>query len=669
MSDSRSTIDEGSINDDNHIYANVQEMEEESRRQGKPPIPSSIDEAIRDVGSGWFEYLTDAGRSYFYNHETGDCHWKPPRFLKPPLEVISVLNGLSNPQNISMHSEVGSSDDVSASCSESHSTISAVCFAKPDDSIISENNKSSAVWSTLSVRNKATDKRMSVQTIAQELQSAGYLQSHKSNEEIGSDTNFHSVPKTVGNEPCSSNYPNRLPSRNITQKSIKCGTLEKCKVADAGIRLKKKEWTTCYLFLSSAHIIFYKDERSAEKSGRHYEAPLGMCDLRGATLKWADEKDKRRKHIFQLELTDGTVYYFSTSNTQDVNGWFHAMRQVVSKLPRPDAYPTPVLERGLTAAGLVRNSSNLSHSSRSLSIGQARRSFKKSKISGKEVAVTGDEKKRADIEEVRLTRESIIEKLKRFFRSRPSIESLKEKGIYKPEPVFGSTLAAICHHEQTTVPRFIQLVTEVVESKGLDTDGLYRVSGNLSSIQRIRCQVDQEKYIALLAEDDVHVLTGALKLFFRELSEPIFPFHLAKDFIYANRLPKGEGKLKAFDDLLNKLPLVNRETLKVLFAHLIRVSNHADKNRMEIHNLAIMFGPSLFSSGANEIGSDSVKGGNSKKGKAANKKMKEKPAGMQSNSHLAYNMIMQGQTVEYLLKEFKRFPSMQPQQHSSVSRK
>lgn len=62
MSDSRSTIEEGSINDDDHIYANVQEMEEESRRQGKPPIPSSTDEAIRDVGGGWCEYLTDAGR-------------------------------------------------------------------------------------------------------------------------------------------------------------------------------------------------------------------------------------------------------------------------------------------------------------------------------------------------------------------------------------------------------------------------------------------------------------------------------------------------------------------------------------------------------------------------------------------------------------------------------
>lgn len=39
-----------------------------------------------------------------------------------------------------------------------------------------------------------------------------------------------------------------------------------CKVAEAGSRLKKKEWSPCYIFLSSAHIIFYKDEKSAEVS-------------------------------------------------------------------------------------------------------------------------------------------------------------------------------------------------------------------------------------------------------------------------------------------------------------------------------------------------------------------------------------------------------------------
>uniref|UniRef100_A0A158Q8J0 WW domain-containing protein n=1 Tax=Elaeophora elaphi TaxID=1147741 RepID=A0A158Q8J0_9BILA len=230
MNDSRSTTEEGSINDDEHIYANVQEMEEESRRQGKPPIPSSTNEAIRNVGSGWYEYLTDAGRSYFYNHETGDCHWKPPRFQKPPVEVTGVLNGLSNQQGSSLLSEAESRNDISASCSESHSTVSTGCFAKMDDSTCGENSKSNAVWSTLSLRNKITEKRMSVQTIAQELQATGHLHSHKSNEEIGADMNFHLVPKIGGSEPCSSNYPNRLPSRNITHKSIKCGTLEKCEV-------------------------------------------------------------------------------------------------------------------------------------------------------------------------------------------------------------------------------------------------------------------------------------------------------------------------------------------------------------------------------------------------------------------------------------------------------
>jgi hypothetical protein len=59
------------------------------------------------------------------------------------------------------------------------------------------------------------------------------------------------------------------------------------------------------------------------------------------------------------------------------------------------------------------------------------------------------------------------------------------------EPVFGSTLVEISQRERLTVPKFVRTVTEVIEAKGLDVDGLYRVSGNLSSIQKIRCQVDQ----------------------------------------------------------------------------------------------------------------------------------------------------------------------------------
>uniref|UniRef100_A0A183F0C7 Ovule protein n=1 Tax=Gongylonema pulchrum TaxID=637853 RepID=A0A183F0C7_9BILA len=62
-----------------------------------------------------------------------DCQWKPPRFLKPPSDVAAALNGLNSHHHhrhkpIYAGNEPLSSDAISASCSESFSTISAVCF-------------------------------------------------------------------------------------------------------------------------------------------------------------------------------------------------------------------------------------------------------------------------------------------------------------------------------------------------------------------------------------------------------------------------------------------------------------------------------------------------------------------------------------------------------------
>lgn len=96
---------------------------------------------------------------------------------------------------------------------------------------------------------------------------------------------------------------------------------------------------------------------------------------------------------------------------------------------------------------------------------------------------------------------------------------------------------------------------------GLDIDGLYRISGNLATIQKLRYKVDHGEVLpqsllwGLKAQvdadclphptaderldlddgrwDDVHVITGALKLFFRELPEPLFPFSHFHQFIAA----------------------------------------------------------------------------------------------------------------------------------------
>lgn len=60
---------------------------------------------------------------------------------------------------------------------------------------------------------------------------------------------------------------------------------------------------------------------------------------------------------------------------------------------------------------------------------------------------------------------------------------------------------------------------------GLDFDGIYRISGNQALIQKLRLMVDSRDDYKL-DDYDIPVLTGALKLFFRELKEPLFPFQL-----------------------------------------------------------------------------------------------------------------------------------------------
>lgn len=48
-------------------------------------------------------------------------------------------------------------------------------------------------------------------------------------------------------------------------------------------------------------------------------------------------------------------------------------------------------------------------------------------------------------------------------------------------------------------------------------------------------QVDQNNLSVIEDEEDVHVLTGVLKLFFRELKEPLIPYQLFHKAIKASR--------------------------------------------------------------------------------------------------------------------------------------
>lgn len=47
-------------------------------------------------------------------------------------------------------------------------------------------------------------------------------------------------------------------------------------------------------------------------------------------------------------------------------------------------------------------------------------------------------------------------------------------------------------------------------------------------------------------------------------------------------------------DVINALPVENYATLKYLLTHLLKITEYRESNRMQISNLAIVFGPTLM---------------------------------------------------------------------------
>uniref|UniRef100_A0A671LTX0 Rho GTPase-activating protein 27-like n=1 Tax=Sinocyclocheilus anshuiensis TaxID=1608454 RepID=A0A671LTX0_9TELE len=217
-------------------------------------------------------------------------------------------------------------------------------------------------------------------------------------------------------------------------------------------------------------------------------------------------------------------------------------------------------------------------------------------------------------------------KLRKFLQRRPTLQSVKEKGYIK-ENVFGCHLDTLCHRENTTVPKFMEKCIRSVEKRGLKIDGLYRVSGNLAVIQKLRYKADhgqiERACIDLDLEDgqweEIHVITGALKLFLRELPEPLFPFKL-KNCICFLEMSDYSQKVSYIRDLVRNLPLPNHDTMDVLFRHLRKVIEHGELNRMSVQSMAIVFGPTLL-----------------------------RP---QEESNITMHMVFQNQIVELILNEF-----------------
>lgn len=187
-------------------------------------------------------------------------------------------------------------------------------------------------------------------------------------------------------------------------------------------------------------------------------------------------------------------------------------------------------------------------------------------------------------------------KLLKLLGKRSSKDLLEKKGIIKNEPIFGNTLKHLYDTYKEEVPEFVLRIIKLIElPKNIDSVGLYRASGNLATIQKIRFNIDKNN-LKILDEfkNDSDVLTGSLKLFFRELKEPLIPHKLFENlfkYIDVELTPKIGDTVK---QLVNKMEKAHKVTLLTLLDHLLKVEAHSEENRMDAYNISIVWGPTLI---------------------------------------------------------------------------
>ncbi|XP_054662850.1 rho GTPase-activating protein 9 isoform X2 [Grus americana] len=373
----------------------------------------------------------------------------------------------------------------------------------------------------------------------------------------------------------------------------KAGQLNRTKIAEGGRKLRKS-WGVSWVVLAGNSLIFYKEPKGPAPTAwcPASSRPESSVDLRGAALDWARDLSSK-KNVIHLRTVTGNEFLLQSDHEATIQEWARAIRGVIRQLDLENPVDAAVgwLHRGY-AGDLMELSGDEDEASRVTEGAGA---------PGAPPTPDSSEKKR------------VKSKLRRFIVKRPPLQSLQEKGLIRDQ-VFGCRLDALCQRESTTVPRFVRLCVEAIEERGLDVDGIYRVNGNLSVIQKLRFAVDRERAVTsdgryvfpeqLCQEErlsladpewsDVHVVTGALKLFFRELPEPLVPYRLFDPFIEAIKLPDPQEQVERVAELVQRLPPANYATLRYLLAHLCRVMERVDVNRMTRQNIGIVFGPTLL---------------------------------------------------------------------------
>ncbi|XP_029072026.1 rho GTPase-activating protein 45 isoform X1 [Monodon monoceros] len=182
--------------------------------------------------------------------------------------------------------------------------------------------------------------------------------------------------------------------------------------------------------------------------------------------------------------------------------------------------------------------------------------------------------------------------------------------------LFGQDFSQAARSTPDGVPFIVKKCVFEIEQRALRTKGIYRVNGVKTRVEKLCQAFENGKELVELSQASPHDISNVLKLYLRQLPEPLISFRLYHELVgLAKDSLKAEAEAKAatrgrpdvtereavavamagrLRELLRDLPPENWATLQYLMRHLRRIVEVEQDNKMTPGNLGIVFGPTLL---------------------------------------------------------------------------
>ncbi|RCH85280.1 40S ribosomal protein S6, partial [Rhizopus stolonifer] len=139
------------------------------------------------------------------------------------------------------------------------------------------------------------------------------------------------------------------------------------------------------------------------------------------------------------------------------------------------------------------------------------------------------------------------------------------------------------------VPGVFKRCIDYLNVVGIYETGIYRIPGSTLTVNKLRDELNEGIAVDFMeTRPDPHVVGTLLKMYLRELPEPVIPLELS-----ASWKKEDPDIIRSARSIMTKLPIYNLCLLQMLCQHLKRVADNERDTKMTVSNLTLVFIPTL----------------------------------------------------------------------------